>query len=333
MGSGYLDCKTTLPITHYQIPTTKKSSVMDSEELDDLFRAGLGQHPTPPPADLWARLQARPETDAPTAPAPDALFQARLAAHATPPGRHLWERLEDEHLRPRKRRAAAWWPMALAASLLLLVLAGGALLWRNAGRRGTEVAGQFARPSAGSPDGAAGSPDDVPDSPDVMPDSPDVVPGTRHALAGTPGATGGQPKRAAGRATQPTRHASEPASTRNAALPPAAWATAPAKATPDAAQVAPLLPVPTSATPAPDLASLATAIEVDVRPGGSPKPAVDAPPASAPTGRHLLTGLLKQASHLARGERLTLAQDAGLPDSLFLQARLAGHTLTRIIQL
>ena len=58
-----------------------------------------------------------------------------------------------------------------------------------------------------------------------------------------------------------------------------------------------------------------------------------APPASAPTGRHLLTGLLKQAGHLARGERLTLAQDAGLPDSLFLQARLAGRTLTRPIQL
>jgi hypothetical protein len=103
---------------------------MKPEDIDDLFRQQLGDHATPPPPDLWARLSL------PTKPAPepdadplDTLFRAGLATHATPPRRELWERLEDEHLRPlpRRRRVAAWWQYSAAAVLLLLVLAGGAL--------------------------------------------------------------------------------------------------------------------------------------------------------------------------------------------------------------
>ena len=115
---------------------------MDTEDIDNLFRAGLGDHASPPSGDLWARLQAKTAADAATQPQaaasaavpalPDDLFRRKLTAHATPPRRELWERLEDEHLRPRKRRepAAAWWPMAIAAAVALLLVAGGAAWWR-----------------------------------------------------------------------------------------------------------------------------------------------------------------------------------------------------------
>ncbi len=111
---------------------------MSTENIDDLFRRRLDGHATPPGNDLWARLQASPETAAatpePTAAAPervDQLYQHRLQTHATPPPREIWERLEDEHLRPRRRRAAAWWPLALAATVALLLLGGGAGWWRG----------------------------------------------------------------------------------------------------------------------------------------------------------------------------------------------------------
>lgn len=106
---------------------------MSTDHIDDLFRRQLGDHATPPGDELWARLQAGPDTAPPTgAPAPervDQLFQHRLRIHVTPPPRDLWERLEDEHLRPRPRRAAAWWPLAMAAAVALLLLAGGAGWW------------------------------------------------------------------------------------------------------------------------------------------------------------------------------------------------------------
>ncbi|NML64840.1 hypothetical protein HHL22_06440 [Hymenobacter sp. RP-2-7] len=132
-------------------------------ELDDLFRQQLDGHATPPPADLWARLQARTAAAADEAAAAadplDAQFRAGLAGHATPPRRELWERLEDEHLRPRQRRrpVVAWGRLAVAASLLLFVLAGGAGLWwgtRQAARGPVAAASRGSRQPAG-PGGTA----------------------------------------------------------------------------------------------------------------------------------------------------------------------------------
>ena len=89
--------------------------------------------------------------------------------------------------------------------------------------------------------------------------------------------------------------------------------------------------------PAAASAAAVPVIEVDVRRGGSPPAAVAAAAATGaderPAGRRLLGGLLRQAGHLARGERMSLAEATGLPETLTLQANLGGHTLTRSIQL
>jgi hypothetical protein len=61
----------------------------------------------------------------------DKLFRGSLEGHRTPPPRDLWERLEDE-LHPPKKRRAAWWPMAIAAVVALLLVAGGAGIWGSA---------------------------------------------------------------------------------------------------------------------------------------------------------------------------------------------------------
>ena len=100
---------------------------MPSNNLDDLFRQQLGQHSTPPSADLQRRLAELAETER-----LDSLFRTGLGSHASQPRRELWERLEDEHLHPRPRRrrgVVAWWQLSAAAMLLLALLAGG--LWRG----------------------------------------------------------------------------------------------------------------------------------------------------------------------------------------------------------
>jgi hypothetical protein len=96
---------------------------MASDNLDDLFRQQLGQHATPPGADLQRRLAELAEAER-----LDALFRTGLGSVASQPRRALWERLEDEHLRPqpqRRRRVVAWWQLSAAAVLLLTLLAGG----------------------------------------------------------------------------------------------------------------------------------------------------------------------------------------------------------------
>jgi hypothetical protein len=54
-----------------------------------------------------------------------------------------------------------------------------------------------------------------------------------------------------------------------------------------------------------------------------------------PATRRLRLGerLLQQANHLARGERLSLAEATGLPETVTVRATIAGRTLTKSIQL
>ena len=106
---------------------------------------------------------------------------------------------------------------------------------------------------------------------------------------------------------------------------------------PEKPQVAPTA----TPTPALALASPAANIEVEVKPGGNPEQAAASPAVAAverayadePRGRRLLGGLLRQADHLVRGERLSLAEATGLPQNMTLKAHLAGRTLTKTIRL
>ena len=55
---------------------------------------------------------------------------------------------------------------------------------------------------------------------------------------------------------------------------------------------------------------------------------------AAPAERRGLGGrLLQQAGHLARGERLSLAEITGLPENVTLQATVAGRSISKSIRL
>jgi hypothetical protein len=54
----------------------------------------------------------------------------------------------------------------------------------------------------------------------------------------------------------------------------------------------------------------------------------------APSERRRLGGrLLQQAGNLVRGERVSLAEVTGLPENVTVRATVAGHSLTKSIQL
>jgi hypothetical protein len=91
------------------------------------------------------------------------------------------------------------------------------------------------------------------------------------------------------------------------------------------------------AAPAPSLASAGEVITVDVRNGADPEArptaAIRTALAEAATERRLGGRLLRQAGHLVRGERISLAEIAGLPETVTVEATVAGRKLTKSIQL
>lgn len=366
---------------------------MPSKDIDDLFRAQLAGHETPPGEALWARLNAAPTNEPATdltAERLDQLFHKGLNAHATPPGRELWERLEDEHLRPRSRRAAAWWPMAMAAAMALLLVAGGAGLWLGfpwSDTPNVAVASHIKRTgkpaletrlpqtnASGSGISAEISTAESPATAAV--DASDetrrrvtihtnaknlTVQATRSGvLASTApkasmAASGQLLRHPWGTTRQPdadaehpplvarttTRTANRPAPGHPTAADEPRPATAPVVAvTPETAPAPEIVPaVPTTPTVA-SLASTGELITVDVRNGGNPasRPAKTTSTALAaaeePEGRRGLGGrLLRQAGHLVRGERVSLAEVTGLPENLTLRATVAGRSVSKSIQL
>ena len=83
-------------------------------------------------------------------------------------------------------------------------------------------------------------------------------------------------------------------------------------------------------------------IEVDVRRGpetsrsaapAAPVVVAEVAPGSPRRPRLRLGGLLRQANHLVHGEGLNLAEATGLSESVTVQARLGGRTLSKTIQL
>lgn len=80
-------------------------------------------------------------------------------------------------------------------------------------------------------------------------------------------------------------------------------------------------------------------IEVEVRRGAAPTSPTPAPivaaaePASTRRPRLRLGGLLRQADHLVHGEPVSLAEATGLAETVTVQARFGGRTLSKTIQL
>ena len=104
-----------------------------------------------------------------------------------------------------------------------------------------------------------------------------------------------------------------------------------------APEIVPAVPIIT--TPA-SLASAGELITVDVRNGGNlaSRPAKTTTTALAaaepPEERRGLGGrLLRQAGHLVRGERVSLAEVTGLPENVTFRATIAGRSVSKSIQL
>jgi len=343
---------------------------MASDDLDDLFRQQLGGHATPPGADLQRRLAELAEAERLDTLFRTGLgshaSQPRRAVWERLDDEHL-------HPQPRRRRpVAAWWQLSAAAVLLLTLLAGGlwcgglpgphsggvathrasggpapaapAAWTKTPGQRAPRAGAVAARTTAPwratAPTLAAGEKKQEIFSGQATASALTAsshpiasITRPRHAAA-TPRVSAGprnpsrQPDAAAGTlAATGGRHA--PAG-RLSPVSPKAAATTVAPAPREASTLA---AVATMAAAPPDV------IEVEVRRGPAPGQAV-APasvaataPAEARRPRLRLGDLLRQADHLVHGEPVRLAEATGLAETVTVQARLGGRTLSKTIQL
>lgn len=267
----------------------------------------------------------------------DKLFRERLQGHAPTPPAFVWAEIEAE-IQPRRKRPVLW---LAAAAVALLTLLGGAwwvLTGSNPGRPGAaDMAATPARPTpeATSENISKAQATPTPASPSSLPEAQANKPAAVVATTAPSLET-----RSAG--VQP-----DPASeSRRPARPQASMAPAPRQlalaSAPAATQPAPTATPPARATlpermPDPELArptelptatvALTGPIEVEVRPGTEA-----AALAAEPARRPRLTSLLRQARNAVKGERVSLTE-AGLPESVTVQAHVAGRTLTKTIQL
>jgi hypothetical protein len=334
----------------------------DTNNLDDLFRQQLGQHATPPSPELARRLAELAEAER-----LDALFRTGLGSMASQPRRAVWERLEDEHLRPQPRRrpVVAWWQLSAAAVLLLTLLAGG--LWRGGY---WQPAGGLATQPAGPTPGGAGHSTPAPatgmasGSQSATPTLAQATTKQHLAQAAISPAKKNQEiisRQATGASASSS---SNPIATttrphRAATVPQAAGSSQPTPRPLDAAagqlattgrrnspasQPTPALPeAPAPAerpgSPVVAMTSAPEVIEVEVRRGAAPASPAPAPvvaaaePAPARRPRLRLGSLLRQADHLVHGEPVSLAEATGLAETVTVQARFGGRTLSKTIQL
>jgi hypothetical protein len=263
----------------------------------------------------------------------DKLFREKLADHAPTPPAFIWAEIEAE-IQPRRRRPALW---LAAASVALLTLLGG-LWWtlqNGAGLQHSrpELASTMPRRSATpglkniSQPQATASPAS-PSSPSEAPaNEPTAAVATVAPTTSTP-SEGVQPDPVlvARRPGRPRASAPRQNVASVAATPPAP--AQPRQTTPELPATGQQLPQelgrPTE-LPAHTVA-LTGPIEVEVRPAAAPA----APVVSARRPR--LVALLRQARNVVQGEKVSLTA-AGLPETVTVQARVAGHTLTKVIQL
>ena len=275
----------------------------------------------------------------------DKLFRDRLAEHAPTPPAYLWNQLEEE-LQPEKKRPVLWlW--AAAASVVLLLISG--VLWLQLGSSVPSGEGTLATaPQRAAQPGPAAQPEKKSDATtESQATPPRMLASTtpKEASAEAPAPSSRQPQDAhlparqlaapvsESRSRQPHRTAASQ-SLINAPVSEALASTTP-KTQPERSSELVEAPAAVRQLPATALAATAAStgpIEVEVRRSDA-ETAVATAAQQADSGmRPRLGQLLRLGRSAVRGDRVTLA-DAGLPETVTVQARVAGRTLTKVIQL
>ncbi|WP_426492073.1 hypothetical protein [Hymenobacter sp. 102] len=259
----------------------------------------------------------------------DKLFREKLADHAPTPPAFIWAEIEAE-IRPRKRRPVLW---LAAASVALLTLLGG-LWWTLQNGAGPqngrpELAATTPRRAAASTSSTFSQPQATPTP--TVPSSPSEAPATEPTAAvATAAPTVKTPSE--GVQPDPVLVARRPSRPRASTLRQDVAQVTPEPAAPQQlpATPEPLAPAQALAQAPTELPARTVAatgpIEVEVRPAAAPAAPV------APARRPRLVALLRQARNVVQGEKVSLTA-AGLPETVTVQARVAGHTLTKVIQL
>ncbi|MCC3152948.1 hypothetical protein Q3A66_08665 [Hymenobacter sp. BT770] len=321
----------------------------NAERLDLLFQKGLNTHRTPPGRELWERLEdehLRPKKRRAAAWWPMAVAAA-LALLLVAGGAGLWLGFP---LRPAQTGSVASQQQASSDQPAL-----------NQPNNTDATKATPGVPATEQEVVAAAEPNHTPESTLLTPAEKNITSqATRpEALAST------APKARMSAPGQSPRHLMETSRQPDAAtarLPLVARATAraashPTPPRPTAAdeqrptneqeRVLALNPkpapaaeiVPASSIPNHAVATAPELITVEVRNGGEPavtpsKLTAVAMATEAPSERRRLGGrLLQQAGNLVRGERVSLAEVTGLPENVTVRATVAGHSLTKSIQL
>ncbi|MBC6699353.1 hypothetical protein [Hymenobacter sp. BT190] len=271
----------------------------------------------------------------------DKLFREKLAQHAPTPPAYLWNQLEDE-LQPTKKRPLLW-ICAAAASVLLLLVSGVVWLQNNGLQPASSGAIATAQSSAQRPQLATPEPAAPVENKNTVASTPQATTPPPAASSPSDATTGlvasSRPLQSPATSTrQPATTTARPRVVAPATQPASQAAQeAVAVQAPSPQPERPLEPVAPASQPLPALALAATPapaptgpIEVEVR--RSTVPAVATAAQATPRQRSLGGVLLRQARNAVRGERLSLAE-AGLPETVTVQAHVAGRTLTKVIQL
>ncbi|OON69513.1 hypothetical protein [Hymenobacter sp. CRA2] len=301
----------------------------------------------------------------------DKLFRAKLEQHATPPPPSLWYDLQEQLEPEEKKRRGGFWMYAVAAAVTLLLVAGGGwLMWQSRLNGPAAGTGTLATHPTPNRTGAGLATKTAPATPAAPNATPNADFEAEAANGSGPEATALAARTAT--TTSPAQQVKKSASAQATdALPAASTHQQPqllarterraaarretdqpeapdfraAEPRPSESQAVAVQPVPAS-VPAPTMtalvpanAAVATApsmgtIEVEVRQQPANVVALadanDTPGRTRPSVR----GVLRQVRRLAQGERPDLTE-VGLPSNpaLTVQARVAGHTLTKTIAL
>ena len=324
-----------------------------TERLDQLFQQGLNAHATPPGRALWERLEdehLRPRKRRAAAWWPLALAAAvALLLVAGGAGLWLgfpWSSAPSNTVASQSKQAGQ---PALATRLPQTSTSGASVSRETNSTKGKAMAATKAATETHQMP-IAGAIEKNPAAQATRSNSlASTAPKVRMAASGQsprhPMSTTRQPDAAADHRSLVARTATQTANRPTPNYPTAADeqrpAIAPAVAVAPkiapAAEIVPALPtIPAAAS----LASAGELITVDVRNGGNPAGRTTKTTSTALAAAEIIEErrglggrLLRQAGHLVRGERVSLAEVTGLPENLTLRATVAGRSVSKSIQL